>query len=244
MKHENIHKRIGYLLKKTKSVNETVYKGLNINQNTFLQKLVPVSVMEKRLNIMADDYFTGLVFADYMANVITGDSKFLNNLNKITKSMRESKKDSRLDLSVIVAEAGLYAQGLGEKYFTGKRGVRGIKRRYLTYIDDDLEEIKPKDIKNVDPYYEAIGMMVCDMYSDDYRKELGKIDNTAQLKALLFTDCVSRHIKDNKSKRKIKSLVKKDYIEASLVAIDDFRKEVTVEDLAEYISELIRDAEE
>ena len=241
-KEQDLRVRVGTLVKNLPELHDLEYKvGFNLHENTYFQKLISKEVMEKGVRVTPRSYFKAIMFLTYFTSVIEGDYKVCDDLVTLSKTLRaeerEAGKDgvaSYLGLDVVVAEAGLCAKE--KKIGSDKVDVLVAKSRYdnqATPIDFDSGALRP-----IEPYYEGIGQMVCDLVSEERRELLMHVNSRAELEALVFTDCVLGLLKDATYRAKAEELLKKrDYLTASLIAIEGLRKEMTLSRMDAIVNE-------
>ncbi len=224
----NLEERIGTLIKNIPTMHETEYEvRFNLHENTFFKKLAPEEILGT-VRIKAVDYFKSIVFLSYFSRIIEGNYQICDNLVKISKAVRAEEKEngkdsgaSYLPITAVVLETGLYSQG--KNY---SREKTNIKNRYSSNLSTvDLSN----PTRQGEPYYEAIGKMVCDMVSDERKDYFNSVSSRREIEALVFTDCTLNVITDAKCKSKANNLLKKkDYFGASMAAFEGLRKEASL----------------
>jgi hypothetical protein len=133
----------------------------------------------------------------------------------------------------VVIETGLFAKEKKQDYFTSRTNMAAMKRRYIN--KDFMVDMNSKTNRQAEPYYTALGRMVADTVSRERQKYLENINMRSQLQALVFTDSVVGYLKDDACRKQVEqSLAKGEYFDASLQAIDGFRKEVSLEELGKH----------
>ena len=226
--------RVGTLVKNLPELHDVEYKvGFNLHENTFFQRIVSKELLKKGVRVQPLDYFKALVFLDYFTGIIEDNHKVCDNLVAISKALRKDEKEagenrgaSYLNLSTVIAETGLYAKEKQDDL-----DVDAVKSRYNSQPAVDFDSAKKPD-----PYYKAMGAMVSALVQ---RKELlENIASRADLGAVVFTDAVLGILKDPNYQSKVnEALAKKDYLNASLIALEGLSKEVSLEDIGSFIGD-------
>jgi hypothetical protein len=236
MTEQEIIERMGCLLRNFPYEHDREYKyGFDIAHNTFLQKLVPIEIMEGHLDIENDDYLRSLLFIDYFVNVIDrGNNQIIGKYDTLYRWKRERDEHYRLDMEAIVMEAGLYAKReKPEDFLTSEKNVSEIKKAFdekNVKVNFESDGLKPNDL-----YYEGIGSMVYHLVSDENKKGLQKIIGKYELKSLVFTDIILQYVKDDKLKTKVKEqLSNGEFFPASLTALYGLSREVDLSWLRKY----------
>lgn len=236
----DLAEQIGILLKNMPNLHDIEFKiGFSIHENTFLQKLVSSSNIDKGVRIKSGAFHKGLLFIDYFCTVLDNDFGVCDNLVTISKKFRdaerkkkEDKGASYLDFGLVVLEVGLYSKEKGDSYYAGCKDE--IKTRYMS---EPAIDINSDSLRKIEPYYGAIGAMVVDLVSDERKPFLGDARNRLQLNALVFTDCVLGWLKDQNYVQQVKDeLQKKEYLQASLTALKALTKEASIEEMKQFIS--------
>lgn len=93
-----------------------------------------------------------------------------------------------------------------------------IQERYKT-------ETPVSITRKLDPYYEAIGEMVCGLVNEDLKPYLREISRRTDIEALVFTNAVLPLLNKAESKEVYDSL-QKDYFLASMSAFDILLKKL------------------
>jgi hypothetical protein len=235
MTDEKVKQKIGYLLKNVVNEHDKEYThGYQIHHNTIMQKLIPTSIIENDLEIKEDDYFKGLMFLDYLSNVISTENKVLDNLSKLQKGVTKINK-LPINLDIIILETGLYAKE--KEDLLNKEAIPKIQERYTKRNHKPNTSVSDK---KPDLFYQGIATMIYDMVSDENKQELLRIKGKNDLRALIFTDSILSHLKSSESRTKILKSLKDDFLDASITALEELRKEVSLRDLEKYLG--VKDA--
>jgi len=232
-------KHIGLLVKNLAPMHDLEYKvTFNLHENTFFQKLIPKEILEK-IRVKPADYFKSLMFLDYFSRIIENDYSVCDNLENMSKALREEEKErgedngenglSYLNMCTVVLEAGLWAN---EKQLdSGKKMSRGkeldeMKKRYA---QEKRIDFNSPNARKTEPFYEGIGEMVCDQIGGKMKPFLENISSRAELGALVFADSVLACLNDKNYSAKIfGKLSNKDYFSASLDAFELLARESSI----------------
>ena len=242
---QDLRSRIGTLVKNSPDLHNLEYQvGINLHTTTFFQKMVSKEVLEKGVRIKPVDYFKALVFLDYFTTVIEDNYKLCDNLLTLSKTLRKQETDkdvkdmgkdsSYLRFNLVVADAGLCAKEKGIDYYSKEPHIKNVRKRYenLKYTVD----FKSSSLRKVDPYYEAIGQMVCDLVDEKAQIQLKNVTSRIEVGAVMFTGSIFGMLKDANYKSKVnEALRRKDYFEASLSALDSLSKEISLSQIEAYI---------
>ncbi|VVB78015.1 Uncharacterised protein [uncultured archaeon] len=228
MVNENEH--IGTIVKNLSPLHDLEYKVVfSMHENTFFQKLVSTEVID-RTRVKPIEYFKSLMFLEYFTKVVEPGYTVCDNLETISKKLRESEREkgedkgekgsSYLNLETVVFETGLFAKEAlvksGKKALTKKQESE-IRKRY------DLErpvDLSSPNLRKLDPFYEAIGEMVASQLNDKSKPYLLGVKSRSDLGALVFSDSILGCIDDNATCTRVYSaLANNNYYEASLIAL-------------------------
>ncbi len=238
---------IGKLMKNLTPLHDLEYKVVfNLHENVFFQKLISREVLEK-VRIKPTDYFKALMFLDYFSNVISNDYTICANLENLSKAIRDQERAkekaagladkydeglSYLSLETAVLEAGLFAQ---EKHLTSnkqilsKQEMTQIEKRYKKEFKIDLDA---KEARSLEPFYEALGEMVCSQISDKSRPYLAKVSRRNELGAIAFSDYVLSLVADKSCETQVYTKFgSNDYLSGSIIALKQLMKEATLDKL-------------
>jgi hypothetical protein len=228
MSENEVIQKIGYFLRNVANEHNKEYvHGYQMHHNTIMQKLIPTSIIETDLEISEDNYFKSLLFLDYMTNIISADNKIMENLSKIQKCM---PKTDKIGIDLIVLEAGLHTKE--DEHLLDKEAVSKIQERYTKRNQKPNASLSDK---KPDLYYQGVAKIICDMFSDENKQELLRVEGKNDLRALIFTDSILSYLKGSESRTKgIKSL-KTDFLTSSITALQELGKEVSVKELEKYL---------
>lgn len=232
--------KIGYFLQHMPPESKKDY-AINFDpvETLFLEKLVTQEVLDKRIIMKAEDFFRGIVFIDYFANIICGDYGVLDDLYKLAIDLEKRNKTLDPDISLFVRYTGMYYL-----CHVGKNLVReGADKVSLQRFTKRNKEYGPQYacLRKISPLYEALGKKVHDLAKDDaIKQQLPNIYSLYDLKAALFIDAILEHLQDDKLKGKIMDKIRaEDYYKASVIAITSMSKEVSNSTIDECINSMI-----
>ena len=237
---------VGILLKNLPNLHESEYKvGYHLHENTFFQKCAQKEILDKGVRISPVDYFKGLVLLSHYCGIIEDDYQICDNLLMISKAIREAEKKKDEDkgasfvaLDIVVEEVGLRAYETcikmkDENYYTNPAVVEKVRDRYERRIgrvnfgnagDPDAAGSP----RRIDPYYMAMGQLMCDMMSTERRFLLDKVSSRGELEAVIYTDCLMNSLQDGNYRIRVEEgLGKNDYLMASLIATEGLSKEAS-----------------
>ncbi len=240
--------RIGTIVKNLPNLHNTEYTaGINLHTTTLFQKMISKGVLEKELRIKSVDYCKALIFLNYFTEVLENNYTSCDNLSTISKVLREGNEeelaDSEIDpqempwylgIRTVVAEVALSAKEKGKEHYS-KTEKDNIEKRYNErnhYVDFSSQSIKKSE-----PYYKAIGQMLLDIAGKDAEKHLENTSSKVELEAIIFTSIISGILKDASCKSKVDDeLQKKNYLCASILAIESLSQEISQSTLQSYIT--------
>jgi len=232
-KKQEVVSRLGSLLKNIPYEHGKEYdKVFNLAHNTFFQKMIPLKIVECGFDIETERYFGLMIFLDYFTNVLLGEDRVLNNLRSIYKNMKEKDEKFSVSSNLVVLESALTAKEfvmenkskIGKNYF--RECTAEIRKRFNQ--QNHVLDFSSGSMRKTDPYYNAVGLMIYDLFSDESKEELLHVSGKQGLKALLFTDYASKYLKDKNLRDGIKESIRKhDYFTASVMTIDELQREAT-----------------
>jgi len=244
---------VGTILKNSTELHDIEYEvSFSIYINTFFKRMISEELLgkEKGVRIYSEDFYKGLIFLDYFCGVIEGNYAVRDNLVTLSKKLRELEKEKKLDnelsylrLEAVIGEAGLYAQDHEPDYYSNKATVKSIEERYT-------QKHIPVDTSTAiraDPYYEALGLMVCDMISDANKPLVENVSSRVELQAFVCCDLIINYLQDKTATSRINdALSQKEYLKASLQSIEALAQYVDKDKLSDqidkYFSKAINDA--
>jgi len=248
-------KTIGTLLKNLPVKHTREYtQGLTLDENTFLQKLISEDVLTAKIKMQHEDgktrthagirvksenYLKALVFVDYNSTVLDESTSICENLITLAIKVRElkHKEDSDkivldLNLETVVLETGLIAQQRSSESPDSSQ-PNNITRRY----NQNNAFIGNSPLRNIEPYYQALGLRIVEMVSPERRQYLDDVTSRLDLGAVIFTDCVLGVLKDQETIDLIEKDLSENKLKASISAFYAIRNEATVERLSDAIKE-------
>jgi hypothetical protein len=230
--------KVGYLLQNMEPESRKKY-AINFDpvQTLFLDKLVTQGVLDKRIVIEKGDFFRGIVFLDYMVNIILNRRNILDDLHEIAGELERRQHDLDPDLGLIVRYAGMcYLHHAGKNLVRGRTSDRETKERYRS----KNKKYEPEHVilRKISPVYEALGAMVCSLPQDEaIKQELPNMLCLYDIKAAIFVDSVLQFMQDDRVKEKVMAKFQSgDYYRASVLAISGLSKEVAGSTIDEYIA--------
>ncbi len=216
-------RRLGAMLKCAEVGDEFEYRFMfDLTANTFLQKLIPKNVMDRKLNLAPGEFFRSLLVLSFAATVFDSGKKLLDNVEVISKELLKLNRKATLPLGLIVTEIALHAAEhdvLDQERECRKRFERLDNRRCAC------------DAAAIDPYYEAVGFMLGEQLA--MKDGAARAGSKGQYQAAVFADAFMPQMKkgaDGVAAR----LLKGDYWEASIQALRSCSKTATLEDLESY----------
>jgi hypothetical protein len=249
---QEISEHIGTILKNSPELHNLEYEvGFSIYVNTFVKRMVSDKLFdsEKGVRIHSDDFYKGSVFLDYFCDVIEGNYMVRDNLVTISKKLRELEKKEKIDkgisylnLESVIGEVGLYAKEHDADYYTQASTLKQIIERYAR----EHKPLEPSQSIKADPYYEALGLMIYDMVSDENKHLLVDTSCRVELKALVFADSIAGYLKKKENAAQINTILgQKEFLKASLGAIEFLAQEITMEEaysnIQNYFNERMND---
>jgi hypothetical protein len=196
-------------------------------------------VLNKRIVITKTDFFKGLVFLDYLTNIILGEYKILDEMYDVAKKLEEKDKNLDPDMEVIVRYAAVnYVSKTSKNNPSEDReGIRRYNQKNKGYEDEYFI------LRKVSPAYEALGKMVVSMIkNNDIKDCMQKMTKLYDIKSAVFIDVSLEYITSEAVKNQIITQMKEgDYYNASIRAINRLSKEITNKSLNKYIDSIAGD---
>lgn len=223
-KEQTSREHAGELVKNLQNLHDKEWDVVfNLHENTFFQKMVKKEVLEKGVRVKPEDYFKALVFLNYFCGTLKNDYTVCDNLVRISKVLREDEKArgedgkaSYLSLEAVVLGSVMVAK---ERLLENKQTSYTAKEK--KEIQERYKTETPVSItRKLDPYYEAIGEMVCSLVDKNLKPYLREISRRTDIEALVFTNAVLPLLNKAESEEVYDSLQKKDYFLASMSAFD------------------------
>lgn len=232
--------RIGYFLQHMPPESKKDY-AINFDpvETLFLEKLVTQEVLDKRIIMKAEDFFRGIVFIDYFANIICDDYGVLDDLYKLAIDLEKRNKALDPDISMVVRYSGMYYLCHFGKNLVKEGAEKTSSQRYARR--NKKCESEYACLRKVSPVYEALGRKVYELAKTDaIRQQLPKLNSLYDLKAAIFVDAILEHLQDDELKSKIMDKIQaEDYCKASMIAITGMSKEVSNSTIDECINSMI-----
>ncbi|MBW2993652.1 hypothetical protein KY317_03705 [Candidatus Woesearchaeota archaeon] len=233
--------RVGYLLQHMENESNKEYK-INFDpvESLFLDKLVSQRLIDKRIIITKEDFFRGIVFLDYLTNIIANDLGIIDEFYDIAKELEARDRNLDPDLELIVKYAGVhYVSSMGKNIIRGKQIRTGQARRRYNSKNKSYED-QYMILRKVSPVYRALGEMVVALVkNEEIKKQMGEMNKLYDIKAAMFVDTALGYISQEDTQMQILDQIKKDPYKASMMAIASLGKEVTSNSLSDYISSMV-----
>jgi len=231
-------KRIGYFLKKIPNMSNKEF-SMNFDpvETVFMQKLVTESTINKRIILRQEDYFKGIVFIDYLTKVLIDDNGFTDELYGLSEDIEKINPLLDPDMGILVRYAGFYfASNVRKKYFLKPEAIK-INSEQKYRRGNTTVPYEYNNLKNLDPFYDALGKKVYTLLQDkDVKEQAESFDGLNDLRALIFVDCVLPFLENKKYQEDVVDTVKQgDYYNASFKALQYISKEAISKPLEEHI---------
>ncbi len=244
---EDLVERLGVVAKNLPRIHDVEYKiTFSMYMNTFFQKMISKPLLEKGVRIDPEEYFRGLVVVDYFTAMLENSYDVCNHLVTLSKKLRDIEREddkdvklSYLGLELVVGIMALAAKSNPEDCYTKKANVEKIRKRYERETGVDFAS---GTLRQGEPYYEGIGLMLYDMVSDERKEHFMHVTSRPELEALIFTDVVLQYLENPGNISRVEEeLAKHNYFQASLYAMDAVRNETTAEKITSLVSKVIED---
>ncbi len=232
-KERTLH-HLGSMLKNMPELHDREYKvGLNLDENTFFQKLVSEELLVKGVRVEAANYFRGLLFLDYLTGVIEDDYEICDKLVKTSKKLRKAEKElDQQHREASYMQLGAVIMAVGQLTKERDYDVQAIKQRY------DAKKADVDLAREADPYYSALALRVYDLVDEKRAVLLEKVTSRTELQAVVFTDCALEMLETPEYRDGVNdSLHAKDYFTATIIALKGLNEEVTEEKLEKLLWE-------
>lgn len=185
--------------------------------NTFLQKLVPKALMDRKLNLSPRGLFKSLLFLDFFTRVAAGDGGVLDNLLTIYRTVLKREKKYPITLELIVTEVALYSKEKGVSCHPGDAWPRFSGCPTCSC-----------DAADLDPYYEGIGFMLLDQL--EMKEAADGVRSRMDYRAAVFADAVVSLMPSQRGPALL-AIGKGRFLDAALDAFRAFSESVGVGDL-------------
>ena len=157
-------------------------------QMTVLQKLVRPRALGARVTIRKEEFFKGVLYLDYFAEVIAGRPTVLEDVGVIVEELECLDEYLDPDLELLVRYSGLFIiKDLAGDRFFRKASLRQVKARHdRTNLKGSFNAKESPDL-----FYLATGRMVDDMVSNEKPREaLMSFEGRNDLRAGLLCDAI------------------------------------------------------
>jgi hypothetical protein len=189
----------------------------DLTANTFLQKLIPKRVMDRKFNLTPGEYFRSLLVLSYASTVFDGGAKLLDNVEVLSKELTKLNRKATLPMGLLVTEIALFA---------AEQDLAADRKRFVA-----LDTKCACDVKTLDPYYEAIGFMLGDQLA--MKEGAARVASKGEYQAAVFADAFLPHMKKGGDAVAAR-LLKGEYWQASVDALKSCSKTLTLADLESY----------
>ncbi|MBT3223167.1 MAG: hypothetical protein HN348_29180 [Proteobacteria bacterium] len=157
-------------------------------QMTVLQKLVRPRALGAQLSIRKEEFFKGVLYLDYFAEVIAGRPTVLEDVGVIVEELESLDEYLDPDLELLVRYSGLFiTKDLNGDRFFRQASLRQVKKRH----ERTDQKWVFKDGDAPDLFYLAAGRLVDDMVSTEAGREaLNAFESRNDLRAGLLCDAI------------------------------------------------------
>lgn len=169
-------------------------------QTAFLQRLVRESALGPGVAIAKEDYFKGIVYLDYFAEVVAGRGTLLEDMRILAEELEKLHEYLDPTLEMVVHYSGLYVtrELKGEKLFApsslaqiAARHQRGNQRAAGQAVTDGTMSACGDSPEAPDRFYLALGRLVCDLFTESrIVARLGRVLGRNDLRAAIAADCI------------------------------------------------------
>jgi hypothetical protein len=219
--------RLGARLRCAPLEDEFEYRFmLDLTANTFLGKLVPKRVMDRKLDLVPGQYFRGLLVLSYATTVLfeEGGEKLLSNLGVLHAELKKANRKAAMPTALLATEIALFAreQPIDESAARDRHRAQGGAPCAC-------------DLAQLEPYYEAGGFMLLDQLAA--KEAAARIGTKADLAAAVFTEALGGLQGSEAATAALgQRLLAGEHCEASLAALRGAAAHVSVADLERYFA--------
>jgi len=216
-------RRLGAMLKCAEVEDPFEYRFMfDVTANTFLQKLVPKRLMDRKLDLTPGERFRSLLVLCYATKVIDPGEKLLDNVAVLMRELVRVSPKSTMRLGMIVTEIALHAseQGTLSKESDCRERFARLDGRKCAC-----------DAAALDPYHEACGFMLADQLG--MKEGAARVTSKGEYIAAVFADAFLPHLGES-ADGVAGRLLEGEYWEASVEALRACAKTATLEDLGKY----------
>lgn len=213
--------RLGAVFKCAPIEDDFEYRFMfDLTANTFLKKLVPKRIMDRKLNFRAGESFRTLAVLSYASKVLDPSDQLLDNIAVLERELKKLHRKSTLSLDLVVTEIALHISEHPVSETEAQTRFAPLQRPPCRC-----------DATGLDPYYEACGAMLLDQLE---MKELAsQISSKGDYLATVFADAV--RVRLRKGALEVESHLKagRSY-DASLTALRHAAESTTLADLEQF----------
>ncbi len=232
--------KVGYLLQNMEPESSKEY-AINFDpvETLFLDNLVSEHTLNKRIIMDSEDFFRGIVFLDYLSNIVLNSTRIIDDLYEIAKDLERRDQDLDPDLGLVVRYSGMYYLYQSGREMARQRRLHGSRERY----NQKNKAYEPEYVilRKISPVYESLGSMVCSLPKEDAIKEkLPDMLYLYDIKASIFIDSIVKVMEEQGEKDKIMERFNRGEIyEASIDAISALSKEITSGTFDNYVNSML-----
>ncbi len=188
----------------------------DLTANTFLQKLIPKRLLDRKLDLAPAGFFKSLLIMDFYTNAVRGDERLLDNLKVIEGQLGSGPARRALTTELIVLEVGLCEK----ESATSRSDVEGRWREGAPC---------PLDPASLDAYYEGMGFLLLDQL--DHRPAAARVACAAHYQAAVFAGALAARM--GPAGEPVRALLESGrFLDATLDALAGLAASVRLEDLS------------
>jgi len=219
MKADDLALRLGAMLKCADLEDAFEYRFMfDLTANTFLQKLIPKRLMDRKFGLAPGEYFRSLLVLAYATVALDAGEKLLDNVAVLNAELTKINRKAPLPLGLLAVELGLYA---AEHKVAGRRAP----------FDKLGAKTCACDASKLDPYYEAAGFMLLDQLHA--KEAAARVATKADYLAAVFVDALRPHVAEDAAAIDAR-VAAGEFWEGSVEALRSIAKRATMEDLEKY----------
>lgn len=214
--------QLGAMLQCAPIEDEFEYRfGFDVTANTFLNRLIPKSLMDHKLPLTPGQYFRSLAVLTYATRVLFETDRLLANLALIAETLQKTQPKATLSLELLVTEIGLLASEDGVDAAAAHARFQQLGGPACAC-----------DVTAVEPYFEAVGFMLSDQLGAD---PLGPVSHKGAFLAAVFAASAVPHI--GEEAESVQQHRKRGaHWEGSTTALTALAKRVTLADLEAHLT--------
>ncbi|MBI3267537.1 MAG: hypothetical protein HYZ53_00835 [Planctomycetes bacterium] len=162
-------------------------------QTTFLQKLVRESALKANVTIRKEDFFKGIVYLDYFAEVVAGRAAIFEDVAVLVEELEKLHDYLDVDLELVVRYSGLYLikDLKGEQHFRAGSLSQLVRRHERTNERPAAGAPGAAGDGETDLFHRAVGSFLCDLVvRPETQACLASFQGRNDLRAALLADAV------------------------------------------------------